>query len=153
MPILLYGSETWTLYAHEIRQLRTFQQRHLRTILKIKWDDFISNEEVLRRSNVEDIEISLAKSKLRWFGHVARMDDSRHVKMLLYGERTDGCRLIGRPKLRFKDNIKSLLKIRDLFISSSSSSCRACTGIFDSSFPLFSVVHCCWKLFGCTSCI
>ena len=114
MPILLYGSETWTLYAYEIRQLRTFQQRHLRTILKIKWDDFISNEEVLRRSSVEDIEISLAKSKLRWLGHVARMDDSRHAKMLLYGERTDGSRPIGRPKLRFKDNIKSLLKIEDL---------------------------------------
>ena len=42
------------------------------------------------------------------------MDDSRHAKMLLYGERTDGSRPIGRPKLRFKDNIKSLLKIGDL---------------------------------------
>ena len=42
------------------------------------------------------------------------MDDSRHAKILLYGERTDGSRLIGRPKLRFKDNIKYLLKIGDL---------------------------------------
>ena len=94
MPILLCGSETWTLYAHDIRQ-----QRHLRTILKIKWDHFISNEEVLRRSNVDDIEISIAKSKLRWLGHVVRMNDSRNVKILLYGERTDGSRPIGRPKL------------------------------------------------------
>ena len=46
--------------------------------------------------------------------HVVRMDDSRDVKMLLYGERTDGSRPIGRPKLRFKDNVKSLLKIGDL---------------------------------------
>jgi len=43
--VLMYESETWTLYAHEIRQLRTFQQRHLRAILKIRWDDFISNED------------------------------------------------------------------------------------------------------------
>lgn len=114
IPILLYGSETWTLYAHEIRQLRTLQQRHIRSILKIKWDDFVSNEEVLRRSNVEDIEISLAKSKLRWLGHVLRMDDSRAVKKLFYGERTDGSRPVGRPKLRFKDNLKSLLKIGNL---------------------------------------
>ena len=46
----------------------------------IKRDHFVSNEEVLRRSNVEDIEIFIAKSKLRWLCHVARMDDSRHVK-------------------------------------------------------------------------
>ena len=46
MPILLYGSETWTLYAHEVQQLRTVQQRHLRNIMRIKWDDFVSNEEV-----------------------------------------------------------------------------------------------------------
>lgn len=67
-------------------QLRTFQQRHLRSILKIKWDDFISNEEVLRRSGAEDIEILLAKSKLRWFGQVVRMDDSRYANMLLCGK-------------------------------------------------------------------
>ena len=54
-PIFLYGSETWTLYSHEIKQLRTVQERHLRTILKIRWNDFVSNEEVLARSNVEDI--------------------------------------------------------------------------------------------------
>ncbi|PFX30561.1 Protein sidekick-1 [Stylophora pistillata] len=47
MPLLMYGSETWTLYQHEVRQLGTIQQRHLRLILNIKWDDYISNEEVL----------------------------------------------------------------------------------------------------------
>ena len=81
-------------------------RRHFRSILKIKWDDFVSNEEVLRWSNVKDIEISLAKSKLRWLGHIVRIDDSRAGKMLLYGERTDSSRPVGRPKLRFKDNVK-----------------------------------------------
>lgn len=32
LPLLLYGCETWTLYQHQIRQLRTIQQRHLRRI-------------------------------------------------------------------------------------------------------------------------
>ena len=59
MPPLtcIYGSETWTLYQHEVKQLRTMQQRHLRLILNIKWDDYISNEEVLRRVDVEDMEV------------------------------------------------------------------------------------------------
>ena len=39
-----------TLYRHEVRQLRTIQQRHLLLILKIKWVYIISNEEVLKRA-------------------------------------------------------------------------------------------------------
>ena len=32
LPLLMYGSETWTLYSHHIKLLRTIQQRHLRSI-------------------------------------------------------------------------------------------------------------------------
>lgn len=110
LPILLYGSETWTLYAHEVKQLRTVQQRHLRLFLKIRWNDFVSNEAVLVQSNIEDIEILLVQNRLRWLGHVSRMENNRTVKTLLYGELAEGSRSIGRPKLRFKDNCKSILK-------------------------------------------
>ena len=64
-PLLTYGCETWTLYRYNINQLRTVQQRHLRKILRIKWSDYVSNEEVLRRADAEDIEITLIKSRLR----------------------------------------------------------------------------------------
>ena len=33
--------------------------------------------------SVEDIEILLVKSRLRWLGHVSRMEDNRPVKSLL----------------------------------------------------------------------
>ena len=47
-----YLSNDELMKVNEIRELRTLKQRHLRIILNIKWDDFISNEEVLRRANV-----------------------------------------------------------------------------------------------------
>ena len=84
MPLLMYGSETWTLYQHHVRQLRTIQQRHLRLILNIKWDHFVSNEEVLRRAGVDDIKSMLIRSRLRWLGHICRMDDTRAPKQLMY---------------------------------------------------------------------
>ena len=31
IPLLLYGSETWPLYQKHVKQLRTIQQRHLRS--------------------------------------------------------------------------------------------------------------------------
>ena len=110
MPLLMYGSETWTLYQHEIMQLRTRQQLHLRLILNIKWDDYISNEEVLRRAHVGDMEVMLVRTHMRCLGHVCRMDNDRPVKQLLYCELAHGSRPIGRPKLQFKDTCKSTLK-------------------------------------------
>ena len=109
--LLMYSSETWTLYRHNVNQLRTVQQRHLRKILRIKWDHYVSNEEVLRRANAEDIEVILVRNRLQWLGHVSRMDDDRPVKSLLYGELESGTRPIGRPKLRYKDTCKSVLKL------------------------------------------
>ena len=110
IPLLTYDSETWTLYRHNINQLRTVQQRHLTKILKIRWSDYVSNEEVLRRANVEDIEIILTRSRLRWLGHASRMENGRPVKALLYGELDKGIRPVGRPNLRYKDTCKSALK-------------------------------------------
>ena len=79
-------------------------------VLNIKWDDFISNEEVLRRADVEDMEVMLVRTRLRWLGHNCRMNNDRPVKQLLYCELAHGSRSIGRPKLRFKDTCKSALK-------------------------------------------
>ena len=59
---------------------------------------------------MEDIEILLLRSRLRWLGHVSRIDDDRPVKSLFYGELTEGRRPVGRPKLRYKDACKSALK-------------------------------------------
>ena len=110
MPLLMYGSEPWTLYRHDVRELRTIQQLHLQLILKIKWDHFISNEEVLKRAGTEDFKVMLVRNQLHWLGHVCRMDDNRPQKQLLYGELASGLCPVGRPKLRFKDSCKSILK-------------------------------------------
>ena len=48
----------------------------------------------------------LRQRRLRWLGHVHRMEDGRIPKDLLYGELESGSRPVGRPKLRFKDVCK-----------------------------------------------
>ena len=71
---------------------------------------YVSNEEVLNRANVEDIEIILTRNRLRWLGHVSRKENDRPVKELLLGELDNGTRSLGRPKLRYKDTCKSILR-------------------------------------------
>ena len=41
----------------------------------------------------------LAKRRIRWLGHVARMEDGRIPKDMLYGELATGSRPTGRPTL------------------------------------------------------
>ena len=110
IPVMMYGSETWTLYRHHIKLLRTIQQRHLRSILKIGWDHFITNDEVMDRAKSTDIEIILIRNRLRWMGHVARMPDELPVKALLYGVLEEGSSRVGRPLLRYQDTLKDILK-------------------------------------------
>ena len=52
----------------------------------------------------------LKQRRMRWLGHVVRMEDGRIPKDLLYGELAQGTRPIGRPQLRFKDLCKRDLK-------------------------------------------
>src|SRR6266516_1449069 len=112
-PILCYmymfislWCETWTCYRRHIKQLEQFHMRHLCAILKIKWQDKISNIEILERSRCSSIEAMIISAQLRWVGHVVRMADDRTPKQLLYGELAQGKRSHGGQKKRFKGTLK-----------------------------------------------
>ena len=80
--------------------------RCLHRILSISWTDKVSNNEVLDRADIPSTFTLLRQCRLRWLGHVHRMEDGRIPKDLLYGELESGSRPVGRPKLRFKDVCK-----------------------------------------------
>ncbi|PFX15042.1 putative uncharacterized transposon-derived protein F52C9.6 [Stylophora pistillata] len=107
---LLYGSESWTPYTRQERRLNAFHLRCLRRILGITWQDRIPNTEVLARAGTVSMYALLTKRRLRWLGHVTRMQDGRLPKDILYGELATGSRPTGRPSLRYKDVLKRDLK-------------------------------------------
>ena len=107
LSLLLYGCEVWTLYARHVKQINSFHLRCLRSIMGIKWSDYITNDEVCARAGSSEMRIILTRRKLRWAGHVVRMDEGRLPKQVLYGELASGTRARGRPKIRFKDTLKS----------------------------------------------
>ncbi|XP_067907983.1 uncharacterized protein [Heterodontus francisci] len=108
----LYVNELYGyLYRHHVRLLEHFHQRCLHSILKIHWQDRITNIEVLETANITSNEALLLPSQLRWAGHIAWMDDSRLPKIVLYGELTTGKRNKGDPRKRFKDSLKKSLSV------------------------------------------
>ena len=69
---------------------------------------------VLEKANMTSMHTMLSKRRLRWLGHVHRMDTGRLPREILYGELARGSRLVGRPNLRYKDMCKKDLKDFDI---------------------------------------
>ena len=110
-PVALYASETWTITKETEHRLLVFENTILR---RISGPVFDANENTWRRrhnnelrafTNQESIVNCVHRSKLRWAGHVARMDDSRLPKIVLSGK-MDGRRPRGRPRKRWVDSIE-----------------------------------------------
>ena len=116
LTVLLYASETWTAYRHQIKLLERFHQNCLRRILGIKWDSLTPDTDVLQRANTSSIEKRIINNQMRWAGHMVRLEDSRLPKQMFYGELTSGKRPNHKPKMRYKDVISknlALLKIEE----------------------------------------
>ena len=118
LSTLLYASETWTLYASQEKRLSAFHMRCLRRVLGINWSDKVTNNEVLERAKIPSIFTILRQRRLRWLGHVCRMDDGRIPKDIMYAELASGKRSMGRPHLRFRDVCKRDLQAVNIDVNS-----------------------------------
>ena len=102
---MLCVCETWSLTLREESRLSVFENRILRRIFRPKRDE---NEEWRRLHNEElhslyrspNIVRVIKFTRLRWAGHVARMDEGRSAFKILARKRH-----LGRPRHRWEDNI------------------------------------------------
>jgi len=89
VPTLIYGgAETWALTQAQEQQLDVFNTSCLRRILGIRLGpDVISNADLYARCDQAPISALLRAHRLRWLGHVARMDPaSSTVHQLLFAK-------------------------------------------------------------------
>ena len=65
----------------------------------------LHNEEINDLYSSPNIVRVTKSRRMRWAGHVARMEEGRGVQKVLVGK-PEGKRPLGRPKRRWEDNIK-----------------------------------------------
>jgi hypothetical protein len=110
VPAVLYGCETWSLTLREEHRLRVFENRVLKRIFGPKRDEVTGEWRRLHNEELNDLYSSpniIRMIKLRrmsWAGHVACMGEGRGAYRILVG------RPLGRPRCRWKDNIKTDLQ-------------------------------------------
>ena len=116
-PVALYGHEAWTLRQEDERALGVFERKVLRTIYggvqtaQNEWRRRTNHE--LHALLGEPTIVNLAKiGRLRWAGHVARMDEDHPVRMLFDRTRPDGGtgRRAGAPRARWGKQIQADLR-------------------------------------------
>ena len=105
LPVVLYGCETWPLTLREERRMRV-----LRKIFGPKTDEVTGEWRKLHNEELNDLYCSpntlrvIKSRRMRWAGHVARMEEGRGVYMVLVGK-PEGKRSLERPRRRWEDNI------------------------------------------------
>jgi hypothetical protein len=96
-------------------RLRVFENRVLRRIFGPKRDEVtgewrrLHNKEFYALYSSPNIIRVIKPRRLRWAGHVARMGERRGAYRALVGK-SEGRRLLGRPRRRWEDNIKMDLR-------------------------------------------
>ena len=108
IPTLTYGAETWTLTTTDMSRLVAAEMKPIRLILGKTIRDQIRNEELRRRLEVISLESRMEQAKLRWLGHVQRMEGGR-IPKLAFNWTPNGRRLTGRPRKRWRDSIQEIL--------------------------------------------
>ena len=111
LSTLLYGSETWAPIATHIKHLQGFIMRCVQVIPGVtKWDKK-GNTELIAMAGLERVEVMLTRTRLRWLGHVARMEETCIPKCLLKCKLDGGKRLVGGQKRWWNDVIVGDLKM------------------------------------------
>ena len=114
LPVMLYGAETWPVKVVHQRRLAGFHNHCVRTILGIdrydQWQEHITTEKMNEDFGMPgSIKEVVRQHRLRWLGHVARMDANRLPKQILFGE-LEKTRPPHGTKKRWRDVVKADLQ-------------------------------------------
>jgi len=113
LNILLYGAESWCLTEKLLQRLRVFHNQCIRSMCRVtRWHTRkhrISNKVLRDRLKMETIDQYISERKLRWAGHVARMDHSRLPRKFLTSW-VRHPRPVGRPQYTFGHSLNKTLE-------------------------------------------
>jgi hypothetical protein len=108
---LTYASENPTLTKRDRKQLNIFERKVYRRILgqvynseKENWR-ILTNKEIYAILKKPTITETKSLHRLRWFGHVQRMEENGIPKSVLYMN-LESTRPRGRPRNRWQDEVR-----------------------------------------------
>ena len=102
LPVLLYGSETWTVTASDARRITAGEMKYMRRTAGYTWTDYKTNAQIAKELKITQILDKLLEYKRSWIQHVNRMPRNRLPRVMKHYCPT-GRRNHGRPLKRLLD--------------------------------------------------
>jgi hypothetical protein len=101
LPVLLHGSEIWTIKARDARRITAAEKKYMRTAVYIR-TDYKTNTQTAKELKITPILHKLLEYKRNWIQHVNRMPHNRLPSVKKHYSPTGG-RNHGRPLKRPMD--------------------------------------------------
>ena len=97
-PVVMHGSESWTIKKADCWRTDAFELWCWRRLLRVPWTTRRSNQSILKEISPEySLEGLMLKLKLQYFGHLMRRTDSLE-KTLMPGD-TEGRRTVWQNEM------------------------------------------------------
>ena len=112
--VFLYNSELWALSETLEKQIDAFQRKLLRRVINIRWPKIITNEKLYELTGIIEWSKIIRKRRLKWIGHVMRLNENTPVRLALKESITGIRRKVGRPKITWIKVIKKDLALIDI---------------------------------------
>ena len=104
-PVVLYGSEAWTLRKTDENHINAAEMWFYRRLLRVSYTEKRTNESILKELNTEpQLLHTITKRKMRYLGHTVRNKRCDLMKTVLQGK-MEGKRKRGRPSTSYMDNM------------------------------------------------
>ena len=69
---MLHAAETWALTVATLNRLWRNDHAMINWIYNVKAKDEVSSDSILSKLGIQDLDVVLRTSRMRWFGHVER---------------------------------------------------------------------------------
>ena len=70
--VMLHAAETWAMKVDTLNRLRRNDRAMISWICNVRAKDKVSSDSLLTKLGIQDLDVVLRTSRIRWFGHVER---------------------------------------------------------------------------------
>jgi hypothetical protein len=102
LPVLFYGSETWTIKARDTKRITAAEMKYMRRTAGYIWTDYKTSVQIAKELKITPILDKLLEYTRNWIQHVNRMPRNRLPRVMKHYSPT-GRRNHGRPLKRLLD--------------------------------------------------
>jgi hypothetical protein len=106
-----YGCETWTIGSSDIKRLETLEMWCYRRMMKIPWEDAVSNYEILKREHEKTVLFNnIVQRRERLIGQLLRHEG---LLKTVTEATVEGKMCRGRPRISFIQQIVSDVRCKN----------------------------------------